>query len=163
LWQIPSDWPTGQYRLQLQCNVLKPDATQAEGLVLDSSAFAVGMADGTTLTASLTGTDLTVEMRLPGLAQTKAESKAPGFGKWINAGYRLLDRLTGHTGLARVRANLKVEILDAQGGVLTTVDVPYDPMTDLNTVKLASAPAGAASVRAWIAGDVTPGKVTAGL
>lgn len=164
-WQVPADFGTGNYRFHLVCNVLT-DAEKdgkPKTLTIDSSAFAVGLADGTTLTASLAGDEVSVEFRVPGVAQQQTSTAAPGLGKWISAGYRLLDRLVGHTALARVRTSLQVEVLDGSDAVVATATAAYDPTTDKNVAKLPSVPAGAKKVRAWVSSDATPAKVTASL
>ncbi len=159
-WQVPSDWPTGTYRLHLQCKSLD-DGGSPKPIVVDSTPFTVEAAPGTSLAAKLAGNDLSLEMRVPGVAQTESGSAAPGKGKWISGGYRLLDRDVKHTEAALVRAALTVEILDAQGAVVATLPAPFDPASKSNVAKLTAAPpSGNWSVRAWISGDTTPAKVT---
>jgi hypothetical protein len=161
-WQVPTDWPAGNYRMHLQCKALPKDAAgdTPQPFVIDSSTFAVGLATNTTLTAKLTGTDLTLSMRVPGVEQTESSSTAPARGKWISGGYRLLDTDVKHTEPALVRAALTVEVLDAQGAVVETVQAPFDPQAGSNAAKLKAAPAGEWSLRAWLTGDAAPAKVT---
>jgi hypothetical protein len=59
-----------------------------------------------------------------------------------------------------VRAALTVEVLDAQGAVVETVQAPFDPQAGSNAAKLKAAPAGEWSLRAWLTGDAAPAKVT---
>ena len=89
-------------------------------------------------------------------------SEARNGGSWISAGYRLLDPFVRHTEPALVRAALKVEVLDADGAVVTTLDAPFVEEAKKNVVTLpAVPPAGDWSVRAWLANDVVPSKLTA--
>jgi hypothetical protein len=164
-WQVPADWPTGSYRLHLQCPAIdQADAgAKTQTLTIDSTAFAVALAEGTTLTVQRTGEAVTVAMRVPGVAQVKDQSKAPGVGRWVSGGYRLLDAAVKHTELALVRTPLTVELLDAGGQVLATAPATFDATQKANVVKLASVPAQAKSLRAWLTADQTPAKVTAPL
>ena len=164
-WQVPADWPAGSYRLHLRCNVLPADtaATEAQALDLKSSAFAVDLADGTTLTAALDGLALTLSMRVPGVAKVETKATAPALGRWASAGYRLLDRDVKHSAAALVRADLKVEILDASGTVQATIDAPFEPKIGANRATLTAAPPAGGSLRVWLASDAVPAKVTLAL
>lgn len=164
-WQVPSDWATGTYRLQLECNVLKKGTEEAEKLTLNSNAFTVSAAEGTTLAASIADKALTLKMHVPGVEQEMSGSEGNtekiNNGAWISAGYRLLDPTVRHTEAALVRAALKVEVLDADGTtVLETLDAPFVQEAGANVATLANVPAGAWSVRAWLAVDETPAKLT---
>ncbi len=160
-WQVPADWPADTYRLRLTCNVLPAGGGALETLTLDSTPFAVGAAEGATLTAEADGTTLTVAVHVPGVAQEMAKSPEPGLGEWASAGYRLLDRDVQHTATALVRADLTVEVLDASGEVVATVDAPFDAAVGANVATLPAAPEGEWSARAWLTADQTPAKVTA--
>jgi hypothetical protein len=157
-WQIPADWPAASYRLHLQCKAW--NGIEIQPVVVDSTAFAVGLAAGTTLTASVDGTALQVAMRVPGVAQSKAKTKAPGVGQWIAAGYRLLDRDVAHESLAVVRAPLQVEVLDAGGAVVAQVAAPFDATKKAAVATLPAPPPKGAKLRAWLAADGTPASVT---
>lgn len=163
-WQVPSDWATGTYRLQLKCNVLKQGADKPEALTLNSDEFTVAKAAGTTLAAAIDDKTLTVKMQVPGVEQETSESEGTtekiNNGAWASAGYRLLDPNVRHTETALVRADLKIEILDADDAVVETLDAPFDAVAGGNVVTLANAPAGDWSVRAWLAADETPAKTT---
>ncbi len=154
-WQVPADWPLGTYRLRLSCRGLTKEGgpKEAQAFSLDSTPFAVDPAEGATLTATAAGDSVALALRVPGVAQKSASSSVDGAkGKWPVAGYRLLDRKVGHTGLGLVRAPLSVELLDANGKVLATVVAPFDVEKDRAIAKV---PAGAAvvAVRAGLQGD----------
>ncbi len=166
-WQVPIDWPAGSYRFELSCRVLRDGAetTTAETITVPSSTFDVtGTTDGATLTAVREGQALKLTLHLPGVEETMEKATPPGDGTWSSAGYRLLDPAMPHTQAALVRSALKAELLDAQGAVLATVDAPFTAEAGANTATL---PAGTApearAVRAWLASDLVPAKLTATL
>ncbi|MCS6902318.1 MAG: neutral/alkaline non-lysosomal ceramidase N-terminal domain-containing protein [Polyangiaceae bacterium] len=159
-WQVPADWPAGTYRMHLRCKSLGSSG-DPEPILVDSSPFTVGLAEGTSLSAELSGTNLAVAMRVPGVEQSESSSKPPGKGKWISGGYRLLDRDVKHSEPALVRAPLTLEILDAQNNVVATLPAPFDPVVGKNVAQLSGAPpSGTWSIRAWISSDASPAKVT---
>lgn len=163
-WQVPSDWPAGTYRLHLECKVLEAgsDSSTPKTLSLDSTPFTVAMPEGAELSAALEGSTLSLALKVQGVEQEETVSEARNGGSWISAGYRLLDPFVRHTEPALVRAALKVEVLDADGAVVTTLDAPFVEEAKKNVVTLpAVPPAGDWSVRAWLANDVVPSKLTA--
>lgn len=165
-WQVPSDWPAATYRLHLDCPVLPSgsEATTPTVLSLDSTPFTVSQPEGASLAATIEGRTLSLALHVPGVEQQMTESVAPATGKWISAGYRLLDSKVRHNESAFVKAPLKVEVLDAGGTVITTLDAPVNGNGNGNVATLpADPPTGAWSVRAWLAADAVPAKVTASM
>jgi hypothetical protein len=163
-WQVPSDWPAGSYRFQLACKVVRSGAASAapEELALASTPFEVTAASGTTLDIALEGRSLSLAMRVPGVPLELTDGV--GQAKWASAGYRLLDPDVRHEEPALVRADLKAELLDAEGAVLAAVDAPFAADARQNKAQLPSdPPAGATSLRVWLASDHTPAKVTVAL
>ena len=165
-WQVPPGWPTGTYRFHLACAAIAEDAAAAEpaAVQVDSTPFAVGPAEGVTLTVAgeaVAGGTLELAMRVPGVPETK-EKDATGEGHWAASGYRLLDGTVKHQALALVRRPLKVELLVSAGEVLATVDAPFDAGKDRNVVALPEKLGAAVTqVRAWVADDDVPAKAAA--
>lgn len=163
-WQVPADWAAGTYRFQLACNAVRAGAesTTPEALSVASTPFDVtGAPEGSTLGVQLEGRKLSLTLRVPGVEEETSRAAPSGDGVWSSAGYRLLDGRVHHTDPALVRAALKAELLDAQGAVLSTVDVPYSAAAHANVATLtADPPASAVSVRAWLAADTVPAKLT---
>lgn len=162
-WQVPSDWPAGTYRLHLECKALRAgtDSTTPETLTMNSTPFTVAMPEDAVLSASVEGSNLSLSLRVQGVEQEVATSENTNVGKWASAGYRLLDPNVRHTESALVRAPLKVEVLDEGGAVVATLDAPFVEQAQGNVATLPVAPpTGDWSVRAWLAGDVVPSKVT---
>lgn len=167
-WQVPAGWPTGEHRFRLRCTAIAEGAASdvpAE-VEVDSQPFAVGPAEGVTVTvdgAVTSGASVGLAMRVPGVPQ-QMETSPVGKGKWAASGYRLLDRDTKHQALALVRVPLKVELLDAGGAVLATIDAAFDAATQRNVVAVpGSLSATVVQLRVWVAADAVPAKVSVAL
>lgn len=168
-WQVPSDWPTGKARLHLSCAVVTAAGAAPKTLEIDSTAFEVTGHAGATLTATVAkgkdGDALQAVLRVPGGKLQTTEARKGGKGNWASAYYRLLDRDVKHTDAAKVRAPLKLELLDGAGKVVGSYDAAWDATADAAVAPLPAVglPVGASRVRAWIPGDATPAKVEVAL
>lgn len=155
-WEVPADMPAGIYRLVARGPAWQGGVEQP--YEVESSPFAIGQHDGATLEASRTGTELSLQLRLPPVVpQTE--------GSWPTAGWRVHDPEAGPADPIMIRAPLRLTF--AIDGAARPGDhtVEFDAAAGAYVFDLASAgidpDAGVLTVQAHLDADVDPDPIEA--
>ena len=155
-WEIPADWPAGEYRLVASGPYWNGQAIEQYQAI--STAFAVEQHEAAALAANLTDpSTLWLELVLPSVELAKD-------GTWPVSGWRLHDAWHTPADGIHVRAPLSLQfIVDGQPSD-ETWEAQYDAMADAYVFDFAQTGIDAGAeleVDAWLSSDLEPSPVTA--
>lgn len=159
VWEIPLDFPAGQYRLQARGQHW--DGAQAVPYTVDSAPFVVLRGEGDELALERQGEALL--LRWTGAPVPFAWSEE---GRWPEQGWRLLDPRVGPEQRPQVRAPLMAQVLaDGQpvGQAKELLFSEEDGAHRLEVSELELPEGAALGVRAWLASDHSPSALEAAL
>jgi hypothetical protein len=155
-WEIPADWPAGEYRLVATGPYW--DGANVQTYEVISTVFMVEQSDEAALTANLADPDtLYLELVLPSPALVTDET-------WPTEGWRLHDAWHTPADGVHVRAPLSVEFIVDGMPTGETWAVEYDVVADAYVFDFGQTgvdPGASIEVDAWLSADLEPSIVTA--